>query len=149
MAVCNKQSATCHSSTESKIVALEVGLRTEGFPLFIFWEEVLCVMTRKPGQGPSGYYTEPGTVPKAVMPCVPSWVRGAEQLTAEGNLVQPAAVCVAGGSKPSKAGLRHLKQQEKSTDQFAIGNNSFACNAKAVADNAQPRSFIPEGVDTV
>ena len=97
-------------------------------------------MTRKLGQGPSGYHTEPGTVPKAIMPCVRSWVNGAEQ---------PAAVCVAGGSKPSKAQLRRLKHKEKSTDQFVTGNNSFAYNAKAVADSTQPRSLIPEGVDTV
>ena len=40
MAVCNKQTATCHSSTESEIVALEVGLRTGGLQLLIFWGEV-------------------------------------------------------------------------------------------------------------
>ena len=74
------------------------------------------------------------------MPCVPSCVHGAEQ---------PAAVCAAGGSKPSKAKLRCLKQKEKSTDQYVSGNSSFACNAKTVADKSQPMTLISDGVDTV
>ena len=43
-ALCKKQTAVSHSSTESEIVALDTALRTEGLPIMTFWETVKSLL---------------------------------------------------------------------------------------------------------
>jgi len=42
--ICKKQGAISHSSTEAEIIALELGLRTEGIRALDFWEQILDVL---------------------------------------------------------------------------------------------------------
>jgi hypothetical protein len=44
--ICKRQTATCHSSTESEIIALETGTRTEAIPALMLWDIVLCPTLR-------------------------------------------------------------------------------------------------------
>ena len=46
-AICKKQTCVSHSSTESEIVAAELGLRTEVLPLLTLWDLVVEVMRGK------------------------------------------------------------------------------------------------------
>ena len=51
-AICKKQTCVSHSSTESEIVAAELGLRTEALPLLTLWDLVVEVMHGKaPNEG--------------------------------------------------------------------------------------------------
>ena len=43
-AICKKHTCVSHSSTESEIVAAELGLRTEALPLLTLWDLVVEVM---------------------------------------------------------------------------------------------------------
>ena len=47
VAICKKQTCVSHSSTESEIVAAELGLRTEALPLLTLWDLVVEVMHGK------------------------------------------------------------------------------------------------------
>jgi hypothetical protein len=42
---CKKQGAVSHSSTEAEIISLDAGLRCEGIPLLMLWEQIQLVMT--------------------------------------------------------------------------------------------------------
>ena len=39
-AICKAQGAVSHSTTEAEVISFEVGLRTEGLPVLIFWDFV-------------------------------------------------------------------------------------------------------------
>ena len=54
-AICKKQTCVSHSSTESEIIAAELGLRTEALPLLTLWDLVVEVMHGKaPNEGVGG-----------------------------------------------------------------------------------------------
>jgi hypothetical protein len=54
MASSKKQSAVSHSSTESEIIALEYGLRSEGLPVLTFWEHVVKLLHGNQAKGAPG-----------------------------------------------------------------------------------------------
>ena len=43
-AICKRQGFVSHSSTESEIISLEHGMRTEGLPMLALWDTVLHVL---------------------------------------------------------------------------------------------------------
>ena len=43
-AICKKQTCVSHSSTESEVVAMELGLRSEALPILTLWDLVIDVM---------------------------------------------------------------------------------------------------------
>ena len=47
---CKKQGAVSHSSTEAEIISLDAGLRCEGLPLLMLWEQIQLVMTGSSNQ---------------------------------------------------------------------------------------------------
>ena len=42
--MCKKQTAVCHSSTESEIISLDTGLRLDGLPALELWDLVVSVL---------------------------------------------------------------------------------------------------------
>ena len=49
-----KQGAVSHSSTESEIIFLEEGLRTEALPILTFWEHVVQLFGTERSSSPGG-----------------------------------------------------------------------------------------------
>ena len=45
--MCKKQTAVSHSSTEAEIVSLDAGMRMEGLPSTMLWDEVIKIMSPK------------------------------------------------------------------------------------------------------
>ena len=41
---CKKQTAVSHSSSEAEVIALDAGMRMEGIPLVVLWEQILDVL---------------------------------------------------------------------------------------------------------
>ena len=42
--MCKKQTAVCHSSTESEIISLDTGLRLDGLPALELWDLIVSVL---------------------------------------------------------------------------------------------------------
>jgi hypothetical protein len=45
--MCKKQVAVSHSSSEAEVVALDAGVRMEGIPALVLWEQVIEVLSTK------------------------------------------------------------------------------------------------------
>ena len=52
MSFAKKQTAVCHSSIESEIIALEEAVLTEGLPILTFWETVVSILFSRPAIAP-------------------------------------------------------------------------------------------------
>ena len=44
---CKKQTAISHSSAEAKVISLDAGLRMEGIPALVLWDQLLEVLAPK------------------------------------------------------------------------------------------------------
>ena len=42
--MCKKQTAVSHSSTESEVISLDIGLRLDGLPALELWDLIVCVL---------------------------------------------------------------------------------------------------------
>ena len=76
-AICKRQAFVSHSSTESEIIALEHGLRTEGLPMLSLWDVVLHIfapaseaMKIPPSTGAKAPFSEVTKVPPVDVACV-------------------------------------------------------------------------------
>ena len=48
--MCKKQGCVSHSSTESEIVALDMGLRLDGLPAMTLWDTIIKVLEPLPSE---------------------------------------------------------------------------------------------------
>ena len=52
--MCKKQTAVSHSSAEAEVISLDAGLRMEGLPSLMLWDQIIETMCGKPSQSCSG-----------------------------------------------------------------------------------------------
>ena len=48
--MCKKQTAVSHSSAETEVISLDAGLRMEGLPALMFWDQVIEAFSDKPAK---------------------------------------------------------------------------------------------------
>ena len=52
--MCKKQTALSHSSAEAEVISLDAGLRMEGLPAVMLWDQVIEAFSDKPSKSSSG-----------------------------------------------------------------------------------------------
>ena len=65
--ICKKQGAVSHSSSEAEVIALDAGVRMEGIPALILWDEVISVFSDNKVGGDSNKEPKHGNSPSEIL----------------------------------------------------------------------------------
>ena len=84
---CKKQGAVSHSTSEAEIISLDAGVRMEGMPMLLLWEEVLEVFWKK-------CKTTKRDIPKVLEPSVYNVLQEVDFVPPSFNLFSGNAKCV-------------------------------------------------------